>query len=64
MNVSSSIFFLLELYGPTDAQPEALSSASATLFKPNNVQVQPLVPSQPSLLNVQDDTSKEDVIFF
>ncbi|KAF4789947.1 Rho guanine nucleotide exchange factor 18 [Turdus rufiventris] len=53
-----------ELYGPTDAQPEALSSASATLFKPNNVQVQPLVPSQPSLLNVQDDTSKEDVIFF
>uniref|UniRef100_A0A8C3UHD1 Rho guanine nucleotide exchange factor 18 n=1 Tax=Catharus ustulatus TaxID=91951 RepID=A0A8C3UHD1_CATUS len=44
--------------------PEALSSASATLFKPNNVQVQPLVPSQPSLLNVQDDTSKEDVIFF
>ncbi|KFO64686.1 Rho guanine nucleotide exchange factor 18, partial [Corvus brachyrhynchos] len=56
--------FQPELYGPTDAQPEALSSASANLFKPNNVQVQPLVPSQPSLLNVQDDTSKEDVIFF
>ncbi|XP_048143743.1 rho guanine nucleotide exchange factor 18 isoform X1 [Corvus hawaiiensis] len=56
--------FQPELYGPTDAQPEALSSASANLFKPNNIQVQPLVPSQPSLLNVQDDTSKEDVIFF
>ncbi|XP_068853566.1 rho guanine nucleotide exchange factor 18 isoform X2 [Aphelocoma coerulescens] len=56
--------FQPELYGPTDAQPEALSSASVNLFKPNNVQVQPLVPSQPSLLNVQDDTSKEDVIFF
>ncbi|RMC00895.1 hypothetical protein DUI87_22581 [Hirundo rustica rustica] len=53
-----------ELYGPTDAQPEALSSASATLFKPSNIQVQPLLPSQPSPLNVQDDTSKEDVIFF
>ncbi|KAF2980455.1 hypothetical protein EK904_008354, partial [Melospiza melodia maxima] len=58
---SQSSAFQLELYGPTDAQPEALSSASATLFKPNNVQVQPLVPSQPNLLNVQDDTSKEDV---
>ncbi|KAM8986846.1 rho guanine nucleotide exchange factor 18 isoform 1-T1 [Ara ararauna] len=53
-----------EIYGPTDAQPEALSSASANLFKPNNVPVQTLVTSQPSLLNVQDDTSKEDVIFF
>ncbi|XP_015507374.1 rho guanine nucleotide exchange factor 18 isoform X2 [Parus major] len=61
---SQTTAFQPELYGPTDAQPEALSSASATLFKPNNVQVQPLVPSQPSLLNVQDDTSKEDVIFF
>ncbi|XP_050177337.1 rho guanine nucleotide exchange factor 18 isoform X2 [Myiozetetes cayanensis] len=56
--------FQPELYGPTDAQPEALSPASANLFKPNNVQVQTLVTSQPSLLNVQDDTSKEDVIFF
>ncbi|KAM6369111.1 rho guanine nucleotide exchange factor 18 [Pluvialis apricaria] len=56
--------FQPELYGPTDAQPEALSSASANLFKPNNVHVQTLVTSQPSLLNVQDDTSKEDVIFF
>uniref|UniRef100_A0A8C3R6I1 Rho guanine nucleotide exchange factor 18 n=1 Tax=Cyanoderma ruficeps TaxID=181631 RepID=A0A8C3R6I1_9PASS len=61
---SQTTAFQPELYGPTDAQPEALSSASATLFKPNNVQVQPVVPSQPSLLNVQDDTSKEDVIFF
>lgn len=61
---SQTTAFQPELYGPTDAQPEALSSASANLFKPNNVQVQPLVPSQPSLLNVQDDTSKEDVIFF
>ncbi|XP_071584174.1 rho guanine nucleotide exchange factor 18 isoform X2 [Heliangelus exortis] len=56
--------FQPELCGPTDAQPEALSSASANPFKPNNVHVQPLVTSQPSLLNVQDDTSKEDVIFF
>ncbi|XP_066192389.1 rho guanine nucleotide exchange factor 18 [Sylvia atricapilla] len=61
---SQTTAFQPELYGPADAQPEALSSASATLFKPNNVQVQPVVPSQPSLLNVQDDTSKEDVIFF
>ncbi|XP_014808344.1 PREDICTED: rho guanine nucleotide exchange factor 18 [Calidris pugnax] len=56
--------FQPELYGPTDAQPEAPSSASANLFKPNNVHVQTLVTSPPSLLNVQDDTSKEDVIFF
>uniref|UniRef100_A0A672TGJ1 Rho/Rac guanine nucleotide exchange factor 18 n=1 Tax=Strigops habroptila TaxID=2489341 RepID=A0A672TGJ1_STRHB len=56
--------FPTELYGPTDAPPEALSSASANLFKPNNVPVQSLVTSQPSPLNVQDDTSKEDVIFF
>ncbi|XP_061870926.1 rho guanine nucleotide exchange factor 18 isoform X2 [Colius striatus] len=56
--------FQPELYGPTDAQPEALSSASANLFKPNNVHIQTLVTSQPSLLDVQDDTSKEDVIFF
>ncbi|XP_071434082.1 rho guanine nucleotide exchange factor 18 isoform X1 [Pithys albifrons albifrons] len=61
---SQTSAFQPELYGPTDAQPEALSPASANLFKPNNVQVQTLVTSQPSLLNVQDDTSKEDVIFF
>ncbi|XP_069734381.1 rho guanine nucleotide exchange factor 18 isoform X1 [Phaenicophaeus curvirostris] len=56
--------FQPELYGPADAQPEAPSSASANLFKPSNVHIQALVTSQPSLLNVQDDTSKEDVIFF
>ncbi|KFZ48668.1 Rho guanine nucleotide exchange factor 18, partial [Podiceps cristatus] len=61
---SQTTAFQPELYSPTDAQPEALSSASANLFKPNNVHVQTLVTSQPSLLNVQDDTSKEDVIFF
>ncbi|KAM6189396.1 rho guanine nucleotide exchange factor 18 [Sarcoramphus papa] len=61
---SQTTAFQPEFYGPTDAQPEALSSASANLFKPNNVHVQTLVTSQPSLLNVQDDTSKEDVIFF
>ncbi|KAJ7412311.1 Rho guanine nucleotide exchange factor 18 [Willisornis vidua] len=61
---SQTSAFQPELYGPTDAQPEALSPASANLFKPSNVQVQTLVTSQPSLLNVQDDTSKEDVIFF
>ncbi|XP_074934203.1 rho guanine nucleotide exchange factor 18 isoform X3 [Phalacrocorax aristotelis] len=61
---SQTAAFQPELYGPTDAQPEALSSASANLFKPSNVPVQTLVTSQPSLLNVQDDTSKEDVIFF
>ncbi|XP_010290751.1 PREDICTED: rho guanine nucleotide exchange factor 18 [Phaethon lepturus] len=61
---SQTTAFQPELYGPTDAQPEALSSASANLFKPNNVHVQTLVTSQPSLLHVQDDTSKEDVIFF
>ncbi|GAB0200629.1 rho guanine nucleotide exchange factor 18 [Grus japonensis] len=61
---SQTTAFQPELYGPTDAQPEALSSASANLFKPNNVPVQTLVTPQPSPLNVQDDTSKEDVIFF
>ncbi|XP_049665386.1 rho guanine nucleotide exchange factor 18 isoform X1 [Accipiter gentilis] len=61
---SQTTAFQPELYGPTDAQPEALSSASANLFKPNNIHLQTLVTSQPSLLNVQDDTSKEDVIFF
>ncbi|XP_029888758.1 rho guanine nucleotide exchange factor 18 isoform X1 [Aquila chrysaetos chrysaetos] len=61
---SQTTAFQPELYGPTDSQPEALSSASANLFKPNNIHVQTLVTSQPSLLNVQDDTSKEDVIFF
>ncbi|KFQ85785.1 Rho guanine nucleotide exchange factor 18, partial [Phoenicopterus ruber ruber] len=61
---SQTTAFQPELYGPPDAQPEALSSASANLFKPNNVHVQTLVTPQPSLLNVQDDTSKEDVIFF
>ncbi|XP_055563816.1 rho guanine nucleotide exchange factor 18 isoform X2 [Falco cherrug] len=61
---SQTTAFQPELYGPTDAQPEALSSASANLFKPSNVNVQTLVTPQPSLLNVQDDTSKEDVIFF
>ncbi|XP_026720889.1 insulin receptor isoform X1 [Athene cunicularia] len=61
---SQAAAFQPELYGPTDAQPEALSSASVNLFKPNNGHVQTPVTSQPSLLNVQDDTSKEDVIFF
>ncbi|XP_074707387.1 rho guanine nucleotide exchange factor 18 isoform X2 [Strix uralensis] len=61
---SQTAVFQPELYGPTDAQPEALSSASVNLFKPNNGHVQTPVTSQPSLLNVQDDTSKEDVIFF
>lgn len=63
-SVSLLPFFSIELYGPTDAQPEALSSASVNPFKPNNVPVQTLVTSQPSPLNVEDDTSKEDVIFF
>ncbi|KFV99055.1 Rho guanine nucleotide exchange factor 18, partial [Eurypyga helias] len=61
---SQTAAFQPELYGPADAQPEALSSASANIFKPSNAHVQTLVTSQPSLLNVQDDTSKEDVIFF
>ncbi|KAM9265295.1 rho guanine nucleotide exchange factor 18 [Morus bassanus] len=61
---SQTTAFQPELYGPTDGQPEALSSASVNLFKASNVPVQTLVTSQPSLLNVQDDTSKEDVIFF
>ncbi|XP_064898533.1 rho guanine nucleotide exchange factor 18 isoform X4 [Columba livia] len=56
--------FQPELYGPTDAQPEALSSAPPNLLKPSNIHLQTLVTSQPSLLNAQDDTSKEDVIFF
>lgn len=63
MNLSSSIFSI-ELYGSTDGQPEALSSASANPFKHSNVHVQTLVTSQSTPLNAQDDTSKEDVIFF
>ncbi|XP_042650673.1 rho guanine nucleotide exchange factor 18 isoform X3 [Tyto alba] len=61
---SQTTAFQPELYGHTDAQLEALSSASVTLFKPSNAPIQTLVTSQPSPLNVQDDTSKEDVIFF
>ncbi|KFV67820.1 Rho guanine nucleotide exchange factor 18, partial [Dryobates pubescens] len=56
--------FQPEPHGPADAQPEAPSAAPAALLKPSNLPVQPLPPSQPSLLNVQDDASKEDVIFF
>ncbi|XP_032059541.1 rho guanine nucleotide exchange factor 18 [Aythya fuligula] len=61
---SQTTAFQTELYGSTDGQPEALSSASANPFKPSNVHVQTLVTSQSTLLNAQDDTSKEDVIFF
>ncbi|XP_051495343.1 rho guanine nucleotide exchange factor 18 isoform X3 [Apus apus] len=56
--------FQPEFYSPLDAQPEPLPPASANLLKPNNLHIQTLVTPQPSLLNVQDDTSKEDVIFF
>lgn len=54
----------IEIHGSADGQPEALSSASPNPFKPNNAHAQTLVTSQPTLLNMQDDTSKEDVIFF
>ncbi|XP_064031077.1 rho guanine nucleotide exchange factor 18 isoform X3 [Pogoniulus pusillus] len=61
---SQASAFQPELHSPADAQPEAPSPASAALLKPSNLPVQPLLTPQPSLLNVQDDTSKEDVIFF
>ncbi|XP_054252319.1 rho guanine nucleotide exchange factor 18 isoform X1 [Indicator indicator] len=56
--------FQPELHGPADVQPEAPSPAPAALLKSSNLPVQPLLPSQPTLLNMQDDASKEDVIFF
>uniref|UniRef100_A0A8C9FBP0 Rho guanine nucleotide exchange factor 18 n=1 Tax=Pavo cristatus TaxID=9049 RepID=A0A8C9FBP0_PAVCR len=61
---SQSTAFQTEMHGSADGQPEALSSASPNPFKPSNAHVQTLVTSQPALLNMQDDTSKEDVIFF
>ncbi|XP_065604900.1 rho guanine nucleotide exchange factor 18 isoform X1 [Cyrtonyx montezumae] len=61
---SQTAAFQTEIHGSADSQPEALSSASPIPFKPNNAPVQTLVTSQPTLSNVQDDTSKEDVIFF
>ncbi|XP_021234032.1 rho guanine nucleotide exchange factor 18 isoform X2 [Numida meleagris] len=61
---SQATAFQTEVHGSADGQPETLSSASPNLFKPNNAPVQTLVTSQPTLSNVQDDTSKEDVIFF
>ncbi|XP_015741930.1 rho guanine nucleotide exchange factor 18 isoform X3 [Coturnix japonica] len=61
---SQTTAFQPEIHGSADGQPEALSSASPNPFKPNNAHVQTLVTSQPTLLNMQDDTSKEDVIFF
>ncbi|OXB73112.1 UNVERIFIED_CONTAM: hypothetical protein H355_012037 [Colinus virginianus] len=61
---SQTAAFHTEIHGSADSQPEALSSASPIPFKPNNAPVQTLVTSQPTLSNVQDDTSKEDVIFF
>ncbi|XP_010723363.1 rho guanine nucleotide exchange factor 18 isoform X1 [Meleagris gallopavo] len=61
---SQTTAFQTEIHGSADGQPEALSSASPNLFKPNNAHAQTLVTSQPALLNMQDDTSKEDVIFF
>ncbi|XP_052555649.1 rho guanine nucleotide exchange factor 18 isoform X2 [Tympanuchus pallidicinctus] len=61
---SQSTAFQTEIPGSADGQPEALSSASPNLFKPSTAHAQTLVTSQPTLLNMQDDTSKEDVIFF
>ncbi|EMP24066.1 Rho guanine nucleotide exchange factor 18 [Chelonia mydas] len=56
---SQSIAFQPESYSPADNQPEAVNP-----FKPNNVHVHTLVASPPALINVEDDTCKEDVIFF
>lgn len=61
---SQTTAFQTEIHGSADGQSEALSSASPNPFKPNNAHAQTLVTSQPTLLNMQDDTSKEDVIFF
>ncbi|XP_074979206.1 rho guanine nucleotide exchange factor 18 isoform X3 [Caretta caretta] len=56
---SQSIAFQPESYSPADSQPEAVNP-----FKPNNVHVHTLVASPPALINAEDDTCKEDVIFF
>ncbi|XP_073180517.1 rho guanine nucleotide exchange factor 18 isoform X6 [Lepidochelys kempii] len=56
---SHSIAFQPESYSPADSQPEAVNP-----FKPNNVHVHTLVASPPALINAEDDTCKEDVIFF
>ncbi|KAM7134699.1 rho guanine nucleotide exchange factor 18 isoform 3-T3 [Macrochelys suwanniensis] len=56
---SQSIAFQPETYSPADSQPEAVNP-----FKPNSVHVHTLVASPPALINAEDDTCKEDVIFF
>ncbi|XP_067417255.1 rho guanine nucleotide exchange factor 18 isoform X2 [Emydura macquarii macquarii] len=53
-----------ETYGSADSQPEAVPPASVNPLKPNSVHVHTMVASPPALINAQDDTSKEDVIFF
>ncbi|KAJ6664346.1 hypothetical protein lerEdw1_008565 [Lerista edwardsae] len=53
---SQNIAFLPgELSGPAESHPEALPRPSGNLFKPNSVH---------ALSPTQDDSSKEDVIFF
>ncbi|XP_074927071.1 rho guanine nucleotide exchange factor 18 isoform X3 [Chelonoidis abingdonii] len=56
---SQSIAFQPEIYSPADSQPETVNP-----FKPNSVHVHTLVASLPALRNAEDDTCKEDVIFF
>ncbi|XP_026510710.1 rho guanine nucleotide exchange factor 18 isoform X2 [Terrapene carolina triunguis] len=56
---SQSIAFQPEIYSPADSQPEAVNPS-----KSNSVHVHTLVASPPALINAEDDTCKEDVIFF
>ncbi|XP_077697885.1 rho guanine nucleotide exchange factor 18 isoform X3 [Eretmochelys imbricata] len=56
---SQSIAFQPESYSPAGSQPEAVNP-----FKPNKVHAHTLVASLPALINAEDDTCKEDVIFF
>ncbi|XP_074834696.1 rho guanine nucleotide exchange factor 18 [Carettochelys insculpta] len=56
---SQSAAFPPEAYSPADSQSEAVNP-----LRSNSVHVRTLVASTPALTNAQDDTSKEDVIFF
>ncbi|XP_075759048.1 rho guanine nucleotide exchange factor 18 isoform X2 [Pelodiscus sinensis] len=56
---SQGTAFQPETYGPADSQPEA-----GIPFRSHSLHIPTFVASPPALINAQDDTSKEEVIFF
>uniref|UniRef100_A0A8C8S932 Rho guanine nucleotide exchange factor 18 n=1 Tax=Pelusios castaneus TaxID=367368 RepID=A0A8C8S932_9SAUR len=53
-----------ETYSSADSQPETVPPASGNLLQPSSIPADTVVASSPVLTDAQDDTSKEDVIFF